>query len=79
MNTKNKIDQVLNITGLLQPQSFFLVRKTLEKFKQGKVLEIVSDKENSKAILENLCPRKKYQILEQKEIRGLFHFIITKN
>lgn len=79
MTTKNKVNQVLNITGLLQPQSVFIVRKTLERFEQGRVLEIVSDKENSKTILENLCPRKKYQILEQKEIRGLFHFIITKN
>ena len=79
MTTKSKIDQVLNIAGLLQPQSVFLVNKTLQRFKQGEVVEIVCDKKNSKTILANLCPRKKYKIMEQKEMCGFSHLIIMKN
>lgn len=79
MSTKNKIDQVLNIAGLLQPQSIFLVRKTLERVKQGGVLEIVSDNHNSKYILSSACSKSRYKIIERKEVRGLFHYTIIKN
>lgn len=78
MSSKRKIDQVLNIVGLLQPQSVFLVRKTLEKVKCGGTLEIVSDKSKSMNILTGLCPKNKYQIIGKKEMRGLFHYIILK-
>jgi len=74
-----KIDQVLNITGLQQPQSSFLVSKTLEKVHSGGVLEIISDSKHSRNILRSICPKSRYSILEKKEIRGLFHYTIKKN
>jgi len=79
LSTKIKIDQVLNIAGLLQPQSFFLLRKTLEKIKRGGVLEIVSDQKNSKNIQRSLYPENKYMLIEKKEVHGLFHYTIMKN
>lgn len=77
--TQKKIDQVLNVAGLLQPQSVFLINKTFEKIKCGTTLEIVTDKSKATYILAGLCPRKKYSIVEKKEIRGLFHYTIIKN
>ena len=79
MSDKEKIDQVLNIAGLLQPQSVFLVRKTLERVQDGSVLEIVSDRHNSRNILTGLCPKNKYTIVEKKEVCGLYHYTIKKN
>lgn len=76
---KEKVDQVLNIVGLLQPQSLFLIRKTLERVKCGGILEIVSDKSKSMDIIAGLCPKKKYRLIARKETRGLFHYTIMKN
>lgn len=77
MSTRRKIEQVLNITGLLEPQSIFLVRNTLERINQGGTLEIVSEK-NSMDIPNGLCSGKKYIIFDKKEIHGLFHYKIKK-
>ena len=79
MSTKRKIDQVLNIVGLLQPQSNFLVRKTLEKIEEGGAVEVVSNEKNSMNIMTGLSPKRKYKIAETREIRGLFHYIIVKS
>lgn len=74
---KRKIDQVLNVAGLLQPQSVFLIRRTLEKVKSGETLEIVTDKRKSAYFFTTLSP--KYKIVEKKEMRGFYHYIITRN
>ena len=79
MTTKRKIEQVLNIVGLLQPQSSFLVKKTLEKIEEGGAVEVVSNEKNSMNIMTGLCPKRKYKIAETREIRGLFHYIIVKS
>lgn len=78
VSSTEKTDQVLNIVGLLQPQSVFLIRKTIEKIRCGETLEIVSDKKKSLYILADLCLEKKYKIIGKKEIRGLFHYTIMK-
>ncbi|GAB4333730.1 MAG: hypothetical protein Kow0089_02550 [Desulfobulbaceae bacterium] len=74
-----KADQVLNIAGILRPQSLFLVRKTLERIGPGKTLEIISDEKNAREILAGICPRKRYKLLEKKITGGLFHYIVLKN
>lgn len=78
MSTKRKIDQVLNIVGLLQPQSSFLVRKTLEKIEKGGAVEVVSNEKNPMNIMTGLCPKRKYKITETREVRGIFHYTIVK-
>jgi TusA-related sulfurtransferase len=79
MSKKRKIDQVLNIVGFLQPQSNFLVSKTLEKVEKGGVVEVISNEKNSMKIMTGLCPKRKYKITETREISGLFHYTIMKN
>jgi TusA-related sulfurtransferase len=79
MSIKRKVDQVLNIVGLLQPQSNFLVKKTLEKIDIGGAVEVVSNEKNSMNIMTGLCTKRKYKITETREICGLFHYIIVKN
>ena len=78
MSTKRKIDQVLNIVGLLQPQSNFLVSKTLEKVEKGGTLEVISNEKDSKNIITGLCPKRKYKITETRKVGGLFYYIIVK-
>ena len=79
MSIKRKVDQVLNIVGLLQPQSNFLVRKTLEKIDIGGAVEVVSNEKNYMNLMTGLCTKRKYKITETREIHGLFHYIIVKN
>jgi len=76
--TKIKIDQVLNVVGLLQPQSNFLVTKTLEKVAEGGTVEVISNEKNSMNIITGLCPKGKYTITETRKVHGLFHYIIVK-
>jgi len=78
MSTKRKIDQVLNVVGLLQPQSNFLVSKTLEKGGEGRTVEVISNEKNSMNIMTGLCSKGKYKITEKREVHGLFHYIIVK-
>jgi TusA-related sulfurtransferase len=79
MSIKRKVDQVLNIVGLLQPQSNFLVRKTLENIEIGGAVEVVSNEKNSMKIMTGMCPKRKYKITETREKCGLFHYIIVKS
>lgn len=78
MSAKRKIDQVLNVVGLLQPQSNFLVTKTLEKVAAGRTVEVISNEKNSMNIISGLCHKGKYTITETRKIHGLFHYIIMK-
>ena len=78
MSTKRKIDQVLNVVGLLQPQSNFLVSKTLEKSEEGRAVEVISSEKNFMNIMTGLYPKGKYKITETREVHGLFHYIIVK-
>ena len=78
MSTKRKIDQVLNIVGLLQPQSNFLVSKTLDKIEKGGTVEVISNEKNYMNITTGMCPKGKYEIVETKKIRGHFHYTILK-
>jgi TusA-related sulfurtransferase len=78
MSTKRKIDQVLNVVGLLQPQFSFLVSKTLDKIEEGRTVEVISNEKNSNDIITGLCPKEKYKITETRKVHGLFHYIIVK-
>ncbi len=73
-----KIDKVLNISGLQQPQSMFLITKTLEKVQPGDLLEIVSPE---KRLMENI-PQEfediSYRIVEVREKNGLVYYTIAK-
>jgi len=73
-----KIDKVLNISGLQQPQSMFLITKTLEKVQPGDLLEIVSPE---KRLMENI-PQEfediSYRIVEVREKNGLVYYTIVK-
>ncbi len=73
-----KIDRVLNISGLQAPQSIFLITKTLEKVQAGDLLEIIS---LEKTLLEDI-PEKledtSYTIVEVKEKNGLVYYTIAK-
>jgi TusA-related sulfurtransferase len=79
MAKKIHVDKVLNLSGLQTPQSIFLITKTLEKVKQGGLLEIVS---REKAIIRDiptLFDGTSCKIIEIKEKHGLVHYTIIKN
>lgn len=79
MPPNKNIDQVINIAGLLQPQSTFLVSKTLERVGRGGVVEIVTDNRNSGTLLHELGQKNKFKIIGRQEVLGFFHFTIVKN
>ena len=75
---KIHIDKVLNISGLIPPQSNFLITKTLEKIQQGCTLEIVSREKKILQFIPQLCESSSCKVIETRVENGLLHCTVAK-
>lgn len=73
-----KIDRVLNLSGLLCPNPNLIAAKKLEDMRQGEIIEVVCSGKLVKESIPALCGQGNYELLETREEKGLVHFIIRK-
>jgi len=78
MASKIQVDKILNVSGLIPPQSNFLIAKTLEEVQQGSVLEIISRERKTMRFIPQLCRDSSCRILETREMNGLLHYTVIK-
>ena len=78
MGEWEKIDRVLNLSGLLCPNPSLIAAKKLKDMKQGEILEVVCSGKSAKESIPALCGQGNYELLETREEKGLIHFIIRK-
>lgn len=78
MGEWEKINRVLNVSGLLCPNPSLITAKKLEEMEQGEVLEVVCSDKSVKVSIPALCRQGHYELVETREEKGLIHFIIRK-
>ncbi len=78
MAPKIQVDKILNVSGLIPPQSNFLISKTLEEVQQGAVLEIISREKKTLQFIPRLCRDCSCRILASREVNGLIYYTVIK-
>ena len=78
MRYKQKIDQILDVQGLLCPVPTVMTSKTMKEMKKGKALQVITNDITTKESIPSLCSQEGYNLLELKEKEGLLYFTIRK-
>jgi TusA-related sulfurtransferase len=73
-----KPDIELDVRGLVCPQPMLRTMKTLKSMKTGQVLLVKATDSSTKENIPALCRRTKSEILETKELDGVYTFWIKK-
>ena len=74
----SEFDQELDTSGLNCPLPILHAKKTLAKMEPGKVLHIISTDAGAVKDFEAFSKQTGDQLLESKEDRGKFYFLIKK-
>lgn len=75
---KNKVDIVLNLTGLRCPNPTMITEKKLEGMQAGEILEVICNDKTARQTIPALCRKASYEIIETREEKGLILYIIKK-
>ncbi len=78
MIKKNKIDKVLDMTGLLCPVPTVMTTKTLKDMKKGKILQVITNDITTRQSIPMICDDEGYTLLELTESDGLLAFTVKK-
>lgn len=78
MPTEIRIDEELDVSGLVCPRPMIMTMNTLKKMAAGQVLKVIANDSSVKHSIPALCERAGYKLLEQREEGGAFIFIIQK-
>ena len=78
MDKQSKADRNLDCVGLYCPEPVFRTRQELDKMDVGDVLEVVADDPASEEDIPRLIKRLGQQLLEIREEKDQFHFVIKK-
>ncbi len=75
---KEKIDQVLDVRGLLCPMPTVMTSKTLKEMEKGKSLKVITNDATTKDTIPPLCAQEGYKVLDFSEEEGLYYFTLKK-
>jgi tRNA 2-thiouridine synthesizing protein A len=75
---KEKIDQVLDVQGLLCPMPTVMTGKTLKEMQKGKSLQVITNDVTTKKTIPPLCDQEGCELLDLTEKEGLLYFTIRK-
>lgn len=78
MATEKRIHQVVNVVGLNQPQSGFLVANALEKLEPGGIIEIITNEKDFSNLVYPVWRQKKYAVTGTREAQGNFCYTVVK-
>lgn len=78
MAAVKRIDQVVNVVGLFQPQAGFLVTNALERLEQGCTMEVITNEKDFSNLLPPQQDQTKYSVTESGEVFGNFYYTILK-
>jgi tRNA 2-thiouridine synthesizing protein A len=78
MGDKIRIDQELDCLGLYCPEPVFRTRQELDKLAPGQVLKVIADDPAAEEDIKRLVKRLGHQLLQLREERDQFHFVIKK-
>lgn len=79
MERRKRVDRILNVSGLLCPRPAIIANNTLKEMREGQLLEVVSNDNNTKKTIPELCREAGYTLVETREGHGMFRFIIQNN
>ncbi len=78
MSTDVKIDEVLDVLGLVCPRPMVMTMTALKKMEKGRTLKVTANDSSVKHSIPSFCERSGYTLLEQSEQNGSYIFIIRK-
>lgn len=78
MAAGKRIHQVVNVVGLAQPQSGFLVANALDKLEPGGIIEIITSERDFSNLVFPVWRQKKYAVTETREAQGNFCYTVLK-
>ncbi len=78
MSTDVKVDEVLDVLGLVCPRPMVMTMTALKKMEKGKTLKVTANDSSVKHSIPSFCERAGYTLLEQSEEGGSYVFIIRK-
>lgn len=78
MSTDVKIDEVLDVQGLVCPRPMVMTMTALKKMEKGTTLKVTANDSSVKHSIPSFCERAGYALLGQSEEGGSYIFIIRK-
>ncbi len=69
---------MLDVCGYVCPHPQIYTKKSLEKMKEGEVLEVIFDNPSSKETITQMCEQAGHEILEEKTESGRMILKIEK-
>jgi TusA-related sulfurtransferase len=79
MTKKTKIDRILNVFDLQDPQPSIIIIETLKKMKKGESVEIIGSRSIMQSMEKTLLKKKEYSLLESSQKQGHTHCIVKIN
>ena len=74
-----KVDRIVNVSGLQEPQPLFIVQKTIRKMRKGEILEIIGSKFTIEHLAKALQKMKEFTLLHITQELGDIRCIIQIN
>ena len=78
MNTEVRLDEELDVKGLVCPRPMVMTMTALKKMEKGGTLKVTANDSSVKHSIPSFCERAGYALLEQSEEGGSYIFIIRK-
>lgn len=78
MSIEVKLDEELDVKGLVCPRPMVMTMSALKKLEKGGTLKVTANDSSVKHSIPSLCERAGYTLLEQSEEGGSYIFIIRK-
>jgi tRNA 2-thiouridine synthesizing protein A len=78
MDTTVRIDEEVDVKGLVCPRPMVTTMSALKKMEKGRTLKVTANDSSVKHSIPALCERAGYALLEQHEEGGSYIFIIRK-
>jgi len=78
MNTEVRLDEELDVKGLVCPRPMVMTMSALKKLEKGGTLKVTANDSSVKHSIPSLCERAGYTLVEQSEEGGSYIFIIRK-
>ena len=79
MTKKPKIDRILNVYDLQDPQPAILVIETMKKMKKGEYIEIIGSRPTMQKMEKTVLNQKAYSVFECTQKKGHTHCIVKIN
>lgn len=78
MSADVKVDEFLDVKGLVCPRPMVMTMTALKKMEKGGTLRVTANDSSVKHSIPSFCERAGYTLLEQSEEGGSYIFVIRK-